>query len=114
VLLMMLGLGAAIVHNHLRRRCSLLHDQHGGNPPKGTLFRLQLRSPTVCFWSSTFMWLSLVAFLIAGLVVAVVGLCTITSPTPTARVQTQSAQPSSTRSAAASSAPSSPLGKRWP
>lgn len=78
VLLQIFGLAAAIVHNHLRRRCSLMYEAHGMRPPSGKLLGLNLPSPTVCFFSWGFMWLSLALFLTAGLVVAIVGLRTLT------------------------------------
>jgi len=74
VLLMMLGLVLAILHNHLRRRCSLIHEHHQYKPPAGKLFGIELRSPTVCFLSWGCMWLSLIAFFGAGLTVAIAGL----------------------------------------
>ena len=46
-------------------------------PPGGILFGYQLREPTVCFFSWYLMWASLSAFILAGLVVAIVGLFTI-------------------------------------
>jgi hypothetical protein len=74
VLVMMLGVAAAVVHNHLRRRCSLLYEHHNGKPPAGRLLGLSLPSPIVCFCSWACMWISLASFLTAGLVVAVTGL----------------------------------------
>ena len=74
VMVMMLGVVAAVVHNYLRRRCSLLYEHHNGRPPTGRLLGLSLPSPTVCFCSLACMWISLAAFLTAGLVVAVTGL----------------------------------------
>ena len=78
VLLQIFGLAAAIVHNHLRRRCSLVYETHGMRPPSGTILGLTLGQPTVCFFGWGFMWLSLALFVTAGLVVAVVGLRTLT------------------------------------
>jgi ABC-type Fe3+ transport system permease subunit len=77
VMLMMVGLVAAVLHNQLRRQCSLVHDQKGPRPPSGSLWGRDLREPTVCFFSKVFMGLSLVAFIVAGLVVAIVGLRTL-------------------------------------
>lgn len=74
VLLMIFGIGAALVHNHLRRRCSLIYEAYNGSPPRGTVFGRLLPSPTICFFSWACMWVSLGAFLLAGAVVAIVGM----------------------------------------
>jgi hypothetical protein len=73
----MFGLAAAIVHNHLRRRCSLIYELHNGRLPQGKLFGFTLPSPTICFFSWLCMWLSLVTFVVAGVIVAITGLQTI-------------------------------------
>jgi hypothetical protein len=66
-----------VVYNHLLRQCSLLHEQHNGKPPPGRLFlfgfSLPLPAPTVCICARGCMWLSLAAFLLAGLIVAITG-----------------------------------------
>jgi hypothetical protein len=77
LIVLMFGLAFAIVHNHLRRRCSLLYEQHKMAPPRGILFGKLLPQPTVCFFSLAFMWSSLVAFVAASLTVACVGLATL-------------------------------------
>jgi hypothetical protein len=74
---MMFGLVFTGIHNRYRRLCSLIHDQHDMNPPPGELFGFQLLKPTVCAVSEWLMWGSILAFLIAGLDVAIAGLCTI-------------------------------------
>jgi hypothetical protein len=80
-----LVLALAIVHNRLRRKCSLRHEARDNalkasrndpslqyvnpHPPySGWLARLQtLRDePKICTWSGIMMWLSLVAFVCAG------------------------------------------------
>jgi hypothetical protein len=78
VLLMMFGLVAAIVHNYLRRQCSLAYDQQEYNPPKGSLWGWNLGQPTVCFFSRFFLWASLAMFALAVIAVAIVGLCSAT------------------------------------
>jgi hypothetical protein len=77
LLILMAGLASAIIHNHLRRRCSLIYEQHQMNPPKGQVLGISLPSPTVCFFSWLFMWGSVLAFVSAGALIAIVGICTI-------------------------------------
>ena len=77
VFVLMLGLAAAITHNHLRRRCSLAYEANQMNPPRGKLLGITLPSPTVCFFNWLCMWISLGAFIAAGTLVAVAGLATI-------------------------------------
>jgi hypothetical protein len=71
VLVFMFGLFCAVVHNRLRRICSLHYQAHGMRPPAGRLLGINLGEPTVCAVSIWFMWLSLLAFLGAGVYVAV-------------------------------------------
>jgi hypothetical protein len=70
VLILVVGLSCAVVHNVLRRRCSLHYDHHGMRPPKGRLFGIELPEPTVCFFSWRFLELSVAAFVIAAAFVA--------------------------------------------
>jgi hypothetical protein len=80
VLLMMVGLGAAVAHNYLRRRCSLALDAQEKAPPSSGFALSGQRlggNPTVCFVCWGFMWVSLGAFMTAGVVVAIVGLRTL-------------------------------------
>ncbi|MDO8476660.1 MAG: hypothetical protein Q7W02_10820 [Candidatus Rokubacteria bacterium] len=68
------GLIAAVVHNRLRRICSLLYEQHQYRPPPCEIFGKKLREPCVCHWSILFMWLSLAAFLTGSVTVFYGGL----------------------------------------
>ena len=77
VLVLVIGVAFAIVHGFLRRRCASLYEQHQMNPPKGSLFGIQLRVPAVCFLSAVFMWLSIATFVGAGGFVAATGIMTI-------------------------------------
>lgn len=77
IVFLMVGVTAAVVHNYLRRRCSLVFQRHNYRPPNGRLFGFTLTTPTVCFFSLTCMWLSLALFVSAGVAVAIVGLQTI-------------------------------------
>lgn len=86
VLVFMLGLVFAVIHNRLRRKCSLLFELHHMRPPKGRLLGIELSQPTVCWVSEKFMWLSIAAFIFAGAIVAIVGLVTINRPQITSKV----------------------------
>jgi hypothetical protein len=77
VLILMLGLVFAVIHNRLRRICSLHYDRHNMQPPAGRLLGLQFREPTICIVSILFMWLSIVAFFSAGTFVAICGIVTL-------------------------------------
>lgn len=54
------GLVFALIHNRLTRVCSLIYDQHQMHPPT---------HPRVCRVSIWFMWLSVAAFVLAGVLV---------------------------------------------
>lgn len=71
-----LGLVAAVVHNRLRRKCSLVYEQHEFQPPRCTLLPAWVRpgEPCVCFISTSFMWLSIVVFVVGGFLVFYGGL----------------------------------------
>jgi hypothetical protein len=68
--LFMLGLVAAIVHNHLRRRCSLAYEQ---GRPKARILGRECPEPGVCLWSWAMMYLSVGSFFLAGMVVCIGG-----------------------------------------
>lgn len=61
-----LGIVAALIHSHYRRRCSLIYETHGMRPPPGKLFGRDLREPTACWASWKWMWASIVLFLGGG------------------------------------------------
>jgi hypothetical protein len=74
LLLFQFGLAAAMVHNHLRRRCSLAYDLAYASSPRGhspcTVFGwVWSTEPCVCMFSWWFMWLSLLFFLLGGITV---------------------------------------------
>ena len=66
------GLAAAVVHNRLRRICSMVYEGNGFRPPKCKYVPswLSRKEPCVCFTSTAFMWCSLVMFLVGGATVA--------------------------------------------
>lgn len=67
------GLLAAIIHNRLRRVCSLVYEDAKADSPAHPdpcqVFRWTLPEPCVCMWSITMMWISVACFVVAGLVV---------------------------------------------
>ncbi|NQU56363.1 MAG: hypothetical protein HQ513_03950 [Rhodospirillales bacterium] len=63
------GLVSAVIHNRFRRLCSLKHERHQYNPPSGIILGIDLRRPTVCFFSIVLLWTSLILFVGAGLIV---------------------------------------------
>lgn len=70
------GLLFAILHNMLRRHCSLIYERHSMQPPPGRLFGghgPNLKSPSVCWWSRSFSYLSVAAFVCAGMYVCAWG-----------------------------------------
>jgi hypothetical protein len=77
ILLLVLGMVSAVAHNKFRRDCSLIYDQYNMRPPPGMILGIRLQSPTSCAMSSTFLWTSLVCFIVAGSSIAVVGLTTL-------------------------------------
>jgi ABC-type polysaccharide/polyol phosphate export permease len=73
--LFQVGLVAAVVHNRFRRLCSLEYAKKQENRKSCTLFGRALKEPCICHWSTGFMWASILAFVVAGVVVLVAGLC---------------------------------------
>jgi hypothetical protein len=71
------GIVAALVHSHYRRRCSQIYETHEFHPPAGKLFGRNLHEPTVCWASWKWMWASIVLFLLAGSTVFVGAICSI-------------------------------------
>jgi hypothetical protein len=63
------GLVLAVVHNRLRRICSLEYERHNYKPPPCQWFGMRLREPCICHVSILCMWLSLVAFVGGGVIV---------------------------------------------
>ena len=80
LLLFLVGLAFAVLHNRFRRLCSLEYEQHQYRPPPGQIRIIQLKKPTVCAMSELFMWLSLAAFVAAGLVVFLGGFRVLNDP----------------------------------
>jgi len=66
------GLAFAVIHNRMRRLCSLEYAKK--DRKRCSPFGYGLREPCICHWSIGFMWGSIVSFLVAGLVVLNAGL----------------------------------------
>ena len=77
LLIFQVGLVIAIVHNRLRRVCSLEYESHGFKPPPCTLLTFKLKQPCVCLRSIICMWLSVAAFGIGGINVFLGGLSSL-------------------------------------
>ncbi len=77
VLLMMIGLVCAVVHNIFRRKCSKRFEKFDMKPPPGTLWGRQLKSPRVCVISRILRNASIAAFFCAGACVAITGLVSL-------------------------------------
>lgn len=80
LLIYQLGIFSAVVHNRLRRKCSMIYQAHAYRPPHGSIFGFKLNEPSVCCVSILFMWGSILAFIIGGALVFlggmdVVGVC---------------------------------------
>lgn len=71
LLIFQIGLITALIHNHLRRRCSLAYDCP---KPKVKLLGLGLEEPYVCHFSHIFMIASYGCFIIAGILIFCGGL----------------------------------------
>lgn len=74
LLIYQIGLFLAVLHNHLRRKCSIEYQRHGYKPPPCKLFGRPLKEPCVCHVSWSCMWGSALAFMAAGLCVFYGGL----------------------------------------
>lgn len=70
-----LGLAFAVIHNRMRRKCSLEYAKK--ERVQCSIFGIVLREPCVCHWSIGFMWSSIMAFLAAGIIVLVAGLAVV-------------------------------------
>lgn len=72
-----LGLVFAVLHNRLRRICSLEYDRAATDSPNWPepcrFFGWEAKEPCVCMRSTLFMWVSVACFVIGGLVVAFSG-----------------------------------------
>lgn len=65
------GVVLAVIHNRLRRVCALAYERYDDRPPACRI--LGLSSPCVCVASTLCLWLSVVAFMSGGVIVAAGG-----------------------------------------
>jgi hypothetical protein len=81
IIIFMVGLVCTIVHNQLRRQCSLVYDhywQYNTQPPPGIILGWHLKKhPTICFFGWAFMWLSIISIVCVAFVVGVSGILAI-------------------------------------
>ena len=73
IIFFVIGLSCAVVHNICRRKCSLHHELHSMNPPRGRVLYLSLWEPGICAVGTVFKWLSLVLFMVGSLLVSIAG-----------------------------------------
>lgn len=79
------GLAFAVIHNRMRRICSLEYAKKDRVPC--SIWGHVLSEPCVCHWSIGFMWSSIIAFLAAGIIVLCAGLAVVGAmPTKTESV----------------------------
>ncbi|MFA4992649.1 MAG: hypothetical protein WC571_01635 [Candidatus Omnitrophota bacterium] len=64
--LFQIGLAATLIHNHLRRRCSLAYQC---NIPKVKFMGFGLAEPWICHFSYIFMIISYICFISAGILI---------------------------------------------
>jgi hypothetical protein len=72
------GLTLAVGHSVLRRKCSLVYEEHGMNPAPGKP-RLWItpKEPWVCWWGWRCLYASIFAFLVGGAVMVCAGFANI-------------------------------------
>lgn len=72
------GLTLAVSHSVLRRKCSLVYEQHGMKPPPGnSRLWIKPKVPWVCWWGWRCLYASILAFLVGGAVMVYVGFASI-------------------------------------
>ena len=77
ILILILGLVLAVIHNRLRRECSLIYEQADWRPLPGKIWGRQLKEPTKCAVSKWLMWLSVACFCLTGILISAVGLISL-------------------------------------
>ena len=72
------GLTLAVIHSVLRRKCSLVYEQHGMSPPPGKpRLWINPKEPWICWWAWGCLYASICAFLIGGAVMVGFGFVNI-------------------------------------
>jgi hypothetical protein len=82
------GLTLAVTHSVLRRKCSLVYEQHDMSPPPGKpRLCIKPKEPWICWWAWGCLYASIFAFLIGGAVMVCFGFANLevlsTTPVPT-------------------------------
>lgn len=77
LLLFQFGLLAAVIHNRMRRICSLAYENAQFQPEPCRFLNFTLKELCVCVRSTASMWLSAAMFFAAGIVVFVGGMRTL-------------------------------------
>ncbi len=95
------GLVSAVIHNRLMRVCSLEFEKHNYIPPPCkvfpiSLFKFKNDAPCVCRVSIIFMWSSILAFLLAGILVINGGFCVLNKPESSSPQQNVKTAPNKT------------------
>ena len=72
-----MSLVLAIVHNVYRRQCSLIWESSNWNAEPGTFFGCKLKKPRECFLGRVYLWSSIIAFSLGGIIVFSGGLLTL-------------------------------------
>lgn len=82
LLIFQLGVFSAVLHNHLRSKCSAAYQNSQSASPSELadtlLCIIKLKEPKVCVFSKITMWLSLTMFLTGGVVVFLGALTAVT------------------------------------
>jgi len=74
LILYQFGLLSAVIHNRLRRKCSLVFQAHNYKPPPCSFLGIKFKEPCVCSLSILFMWASVIFFVVSGFLVFCGGL----------------------------------------
>jgi hypothetical protein len=98
----LVGLTLAVIHSVLRRKCSLLYEQHNMRPPAGTrTFCIRPNEPWICWWSWQCLYASILAFLVGGAAMVSIGFANVdvlsAPPEPAKKMSTESRVPHTKR-----------------
>ena len=74
----LVGLTLAITHSVLRRKCSLVYENSKMSPPAGkSVLWINPKQPWVCWWLWRALYASIVAFLVGGALIVILGFSNI-------------------------------------
>ena len=80
------GVACAVIHNLLRRKCSLVYEQNNMRPPAGKFLWMKLKAPGVCAASYLFTCISIAMFCVGGALIVAGGLTTPEANLPSTEV----------------------------